>query len=278
MKLKSVKLKLVKLKVMKPESRKPETLSWLFGLCMVLFAAPQVFAAINFDAIDSLPAGEQYRQLSLVIMLHGGAEPQLIEAMHSPSEDTSSNTSFDPDAYKTPLTRIVDQESMLNGAAALLSFAQSSAAEIQKKLEEISSQNPVLISMVDLNAISEDAIIIRNAIADSVSYAGIADTDLLKQQLENYRIRTVRLRNMMEFADYNKELGHLTDEAIVSVGGKLDAYQRMFEEEVETPGFDRQIESAEFIYNRDADFDKKAAKMTEEIMRFMILSKSQPNQ
>lgn len=247
--------------------------------CVLLIASSHAFSAINFDAIDSLPPGEQYRQLSLVLMIHGGADPQLIEAMYlasgGPSPD--STTSFDPDAYKTPLTRIVDQESMLNGAAALLRFAQDSAAEIEKKLQETSTQNPVLISMVDLKAISEDAIIIRNAIADSVSYAGITDTDLLEQQLQDYRVRTVRFRNMMEFADYGKELGQLTDAAILSVGGKLDAYQRMFEEEVEMTGFDKQIESAEFIYNRDADFDKKAAKMTEEIMKFMILSKSQPN-
>ncbi len=254
---------------------KPYFINRLVGLLILLFVTSYALAAINFDSIDSLPPGEQYRQLSLVLMIYGGAEPQLIEAMRSQTggELTDENNSFDPDAYKTPLTRIVDQESMLNGAAALLNFAQDSAPAIQNKLVEISTQNPMLISMVDLKAISEDAIIIRNAIADSVSYAGIADTDLLVQELQNYRVRTIRLRNMMEFADYNKELGQLTDEAILSVIGKSDAYQRMFEEEVETTGFDKQIESAEFIYNRDADFDSKAAKMTEEIMQFMILSK-----
>lgn len=253
-----------------------------FGALVVLFtlliSIGGAVAAINFDAIDTLPPGEQYRQLSLVLLIYGGADPQLIEAMRaqSGSDQADLNTSFDPDAYKTPLTRIVDQKSMLNGAAALLAFAQESGAAIEDKLSDISSRNPVLISMVDLKAISEDAIIIRNAIADSVSYAGFAETDDLQTHLQNYRIRTIRLRNMMEFDDYSRELGQLTDEAIVSVGGKLDAYQRMFDVELETTGFDKQIESAEFIYNRDADFDKKAAKMTEEIMQFMILSKSQP--
>jgi hypothetical protein len=242
--------------------------------CLVLSGSLQ--AAINFEAIDTLPPGEQYRQLSLVLMIHGGAEQQLIEAMASPSPDASANESFDPDAYKTPLTRIVDQESMLNGAAVLLRFAQDSEEQILSKLAQINAESPVLISMVDLNAITEDAIIIRNAIADSISYSGLADTALLEQQLGNYRIRTIKLRNIMEFADYSKELSYLTSEAILSVGGKLDAYQRMFEEEVTTTGFDRQIESAEFIYNRDKDFDKKAAKKTQEIMDFMILSKSKP--
>ena len=249
----------------------------LVSLCFVVLTLPAM-ASINFNAIDSLPAGEQYRQLSLVLMIYGGAKPQLIEAMHVQSSAATSGSTpeFDPDAYKTPLARIVDQESMLNGAAALLDFAQDSASSIEDKLQEISSQNPILISMVDLQAISEDAIIIRNAIADSISYANIAGTDVLKAQLQDYRMRTVRLRNMMEFADFNKELDNMTNEAILSVGGKLDAYQRMFDEELETTGFDKQIESAEFIYNRDADFDKNAAKKTQAIMDFMILSKSQP--
>lgn len=246
----------------------------VFGLYLMM--SGNLKAAINFDAIDTLPPGEQYRQMSLVLMIYGGAEQQLIDAMASPSTDDSDNTTFDPDAYKTPLTRIVDQESMLNGAAVLLRFARDSKEEIQQKLTQINTENPVLISMVDLNAITEDAIIIRNAIADSISYSGLADTELLEQQLDNYRVRTIKLRNMMEFEDYNKELSYLTSEAILSVGGKLDAYQRMFDEEVTTTGFDRQIESAEFIYNRDKDFDKKAAKKTQEIMDFMILSKSQP--
>ena len=245
-------------------------------VCLFLMLSGSLHAAINFDAIGTLPPGEQYRQMSLVLMLYGGADQQLIDAMASPSADQSENSTFDPDAYKTPLTRIVDQESMLNGAAELLKFAQESQEQIKARLAEINANNPILISMVDLNAVTEDAIIIRNAIADSISYSGLADNALLEQQLEGYRIRTIKLRNMMEFEDYSEELNYLTSEAILSVGGKLDAYQRMFEEEVITTGFDRQIESAEFIWNRDKDFDKKAAKKTQEIMDFMILSKSKP--
>ena len=55
---------------------------------------------------------------------------------------------------------------MLSGAAFLLSFAQESNAEIKTRLAAINSSNPVLVSMVDMNDISEDAIIIRNAIAE----------------------------------------------------------------------------------------------------------------
>ena len=244
--------------------------------CLLLLVASGSSASINLEAIKSLPPGEQYRQLSLVLMIFGGAEPGLIDAI-LPAEGKAdvSGTEFDPDAYKTPLIRIVDQESMLSGAARLLQFAGQSQDAIRQRLAAIDADNPVLISMVDINAITEDAIIIRNAIADSISYSGLANGETLSASLQNYRTRTIRLRNMMEYQAFSNELDRLTLEAILSVGGKLDAYQRMFDEEVNSTGFSRQIESAEFLYNSDAEFDEKAGKMTEEIMRNVILEESQ---
>jgi len=244
---------------------------------LLLGVVTNAAGAINFDAIDSLPAGEQYRQLSLVLMISGGAHPELIESMLPGSEAQSEagSSGFDPDAYKTPLTRIVDQESMLSGAALLLRFSQGSQDDIKARLAAINAENPALVSMVDLNEITEDAIIIRNAIADSISYSGLAETDALIAHLKDYRTRTIRLRNIMEYEAFSVELDRITQEAIQSVSGKLDAYQRMFDEEVNSTGFSRQIESAEFIYNRDAEFDEKAGKMTEEIMRNVILQESQ---
>jgi len=245
--------------------------------CLLLGTVANVSANINFEAIDSLPPGEQFRQLSLVLMIAGGADPALIESMlpHSPEQPGSRSSGFDPDAYKTPLTRIVDQESMLSGAALLLRFARDSQEDIKTRLAAINADNPAVISMVDLNEMTEDAIIIRNAIADSISYSGLANSEELIAHLKDYRTRTVRLRNIMEYKAFSVELDRLTQEAILSVTGKLDAYQRMFDEEVNSTGFSRQIESAEFIYNRDAEFDEKAGKMTEEIMRNVILQESQ---
>lgn len=248
-----------------------------FLMGLVLLFGSAVSANINFDTIDSLPPGEQYRQLSLVLMIYGGADVELIDAMlpASTRESGISGGSFDPDAYKTPLTRIVDQESMLSGAALLLRFTMDSEDAIMARLAAINAENPLLVSMIDINAITEDAIIIRNAIADSISYSGLAATEALKVQLQNYRTSTIRLRNIMEYEAFSAELDRLTAEAILSVGGKLDAYQRMFDEEVNSSGFSRQIESAEFIYNRDAEFDEKAAKLTEEIMKNVIYYQSQ---
>jgi len=244
-----------------------------FSGVVLLGAAVNVSASINFAAIDGLPPGEQYRQLSLVLMIFSGADTELIESMAPPTtlQAAPDNPGFDPDAYKTPLTRIVDQETMLSGAALLLQFARDSQDAIRARLTAINAENPVLISRVDINAITEDAIIIRNAIADSISYSGLANSEELTNHLLDYRTRTIFLRNMMEYDAFSVELKRLTTEAILSVGGKLDAYQRMFDEEVNC----KQIESAEFIYNRDAEFDAKAGKLTEEIMRSVILQESQ---
>ena len=69
----------------------------------------------------------------------------------------------------------------------------------------------------------------------------------------------------------------MTDEAILSVGGKLDAYQRMFDEEVDSKGLDRQFDAAKYIFNRTEKFDEKAGILTEEIMKNVVLSQSAPD-
>jgi len=133
------------------------------------------------------------------------------------------------------------------------------------------------VSMVDMNAITEDAIIIRNAISDAIGYSSLAENEEIEVHLQNYRTQTIRIRNVMEYELFDKELTRLTDEAILSVGGKLDAYQRMFDEEVDSKEFDRQFDAADYIFNRTEKFDEKAGKLTEDIMKNVILSQSQPD-
>ncbi len=244
-----------------------------------LLAAGNLSAVTNIEDLNNLPPGEQYRQLSLILLISGGADAALMEAI-APGDSNDGGravSNLGPDDYKTPLIRIVDQESMLSGAAFLLRFAQDSNDEIQASLVAINTDNPVLISMVDMNAITEDAIIIRNAIADAISYSSLAEDEALALHLQNYRTQTIRIRNIMEFELFDEELERLTDEAIVSVGGKLDAYQRMFDEEVNSKELDRQFDAAKYIFNRTEKFDEKAGVLTEEIMKNVILSQSNPN-
>jgi len=238
-----------------------------------------IHANTNIEDISGLPPGEQYRQLSLILLISGGADPELLQSL-APTGIASEGgviSDVNPDDYKTPLIRIVDQESMLAGAAFLLRFAQESQLEVETSLASINADNPVLISMVDMNAITEDAIIIRNAIADAIGYSDLADDDAVAIHLQNYRTQTIRIRNIMEYEQFNEELDRLTDEAIISVGGKLDAYKRMFDEEVDSKGLDRQFDAAQYIFNRTEKFDEKAGILTEEIMKNVILSQSKPN-
>ena len=232
----------------------------------------------GIEELSDLPPGEQYRQLSLVLLISGGADPELLNllAPQNARERGRVVPGLNPDDYKTPLIRIVDQESMLSGAAFVLQFAHDSHADIMASLAAINANNPVLISMVDMNAITEDAIIIRNAIADSIDYSGLAEDEGSAGHLQIYRTQTIRIRNIMEFELYDEELERLTQEAILSVGGKLDAYQRMFDEEVDSKEFDRQFDAAEYIYNRSEKFDEKAGKLTEDIMKSVIFSQSRP--
>jgi len=243
------------------------------GLSASLFTA--LAASTKIEEISDLPPGEQYRQLTLILMISGGADPALVASMES-QNSTTATTNVSPDDYKTPLIRIVDQESMLSGAAYLLKFASESEEEIQVRLASINEKNPILISMVDLDTITEDAIIIRNAIADAIGYSALMNDELVAAHLADYRITTIRIRNVMEFEQFDAVLVRLTEQAIQSVGGKLDAYQRMFDEEVDSKEFDRQFDAADYIQNRSDKFNEKAGILTEEIMKNVILQQSKP--
>jgi hypothetical protein len=249
------------------------------GTLLVLIGVADLPAVTSIDDLKGLPPGEQYRQLSLILLMSGGADPVLTDALAPPGTagEGRATTNLSPDDYKTPLIRIVDQESMLAGAAFLLRFAQESHDEIEASLAAISEANPVLISMVDMNAITEDAIIIRNAIADAISYSPLAENEEVALHLQIYRTQTIRIRNIMEYELFDEELDRLTEEAIAAVGGKLDAYQRMFDEEVGSKELDRQFDAAKYIFNRTEKFDEKAGLLTEEIMKNVILSQSNPN-
>ena len=252
--------------------------SWALAILCLLTAAV-ARSNTGFDDLSDLPPGEQYRQLSLILLISDGASPGLVGLLEDRSAGGEGRVSprLNPDDYKTPLIRIVDQGSMLAGAAFLLGYAQGSTDQIKASLATIDAGNPVLISMVDMNAITEDAIIIRNAIADSILYSDLADNEEMAAYLNDYQLQTIRIRNVMEYELFSTELERLTAEAILSVGGKLDAYQRMFDEEVDSKEFDRQFDAANYIFNRTEKFDEKAGKLTEEIMKNVIFSQSQPD-
>ena len=81
---------------------------------------------------------------------------------------------------------------------------------------------------------------------------------------------------MMEFNIFRKDLAAITDEAIIDLGGRLDAYQRMFDEDIEGDMVAQRIAAAETMNEQaDARFDERARARTNELLMMLILMESQ---
>lgn len=247
-------------------------------LILLLSIAVPLRAAVDFASIDQLPPGDQYRQLSLLMLITGGTDPALLELLQPVRERQAAGpaTALDLDDFVTPLVRIVDPETLLANAAEMFRFARENSTEIQQRLTAIAQQNPILISMVDVNAMAADAIIIRIAIADTIEYAESIDRRQAAERLQAFREQTVYLRNMMEYNEFQAELSVITNEAIVDLGGRLDAYQRMFSEDVDDDLIRRRIESAQIMNEQTGKrFDDQAMANNAELLMMLILMESQ---
>jgi len=255
--------------------------SGLLAIILLMSVAFPALASINFESIGELPPGERYRQLSLLLLVSGGIEPGLLELLQplvdqNPDSTAPADITLQLEDYGTPLARIVDQETMLAGAARMFHYAQVNGPQIQAQLTGIAAANPILVSMIDVNEIAEDAIIIRNAIADSIEYSDLGDDPETAGRLQAFRVQTVYLRNMMEYNIFQQELAEITNEAIIDLGGRLDAYQRMFRDEVDPELIQRRIESAETMNAQTGtSFDEQAIMRTNELLMMLILMESQ---
>jgi hypothetical protein len=250
-------------------------------IAVLLLIVPAISQAeISFTAIEERAPGEQYRQLSLLMLITGGTDPAMLELLQ-PVLDLEKTggaqaMELELDDYVTPLIRIVDPEIMLGGAAQAFRFAHENGEEIQLRLTRIATENPILISMVDVNELAADAIIIRNSIADTIEYTESIDPEEAAVRLQAFRNQTVYLRNMMEYNQFQEELSDITNQAIIDLGGRLDAYQRMFDEDVDEDLIRRRIESAQ-IMNSQAEerFKGEAMMRNAELMMMLILMESQ---
>lgn len=229
--------------------------SWsLIGLCVLLAWTPLhgLGETGPLSGLAELPPGERYRQLSLLVLLAEAADKDLLEFMSGGAEPIAAAGPGQVDAlqqYPTPLVRIADPDSMLEGAAQMLQFAQTNRSAIELELAQIEENWPILVSMIDMNAVREDAIIIRSALADSLQYqdmpAGDVEITSLNSSLLAYQEETVHQRNNMEYLLFQGELDQITDSAINDLGYKLDAYQRMADQELDPVILGERIEAAE---------------------------------
>jgi len=253
-------------------------------IMILLLAGPvQGLAAFDFATLEPLTPGEQYRQLSLLSLVAGGVDPALLELLEPLLQvEAARRAAGEPvmelglDDYVKPLARIVDQDILLAGAAQLFQFARANGPEIQARMTQIARDNPILISMVDVNEIAADAIIIRNAIADGIEYSSLSADPAAPAQVRALREQTVYLRNMMEFNEFQQELAIITEEAIIDLGGRLDAYQRMFDDEVDPELIKRRVESAQIMNQQTENrFQEQAMQNNAELLMMLILLESQ---
>ena len=247
-------------------------------LILTFIWVQSVSAAVNFESIDPLPPGDQYRQLSLLMLITGGTDPALLELLQPviDQQEAGARLDLDLDDFVTPLIRIVDQETILASASEMFRFAHDNSTEIQQRLTRIAQQNPILISMVNVNEMAADAIIIRNSIADTIEYTDSIDKREAAARLDAFRNQTVYLRNMMEYNEFQGELSTLTNEAIIDLGGRLDAYQRMFSDEVDADLIKRRVESAQIMNQQTGKrFDDQAMSNNAELLMMLILMESQ---
>ena len=165
----------------------------LITLLLVLPAL--VHAAISFEALEELTPGEQYRRLSLLMLITGGTDPAMLEMLQPVIDMQEAGAApamdLELDDYVTPLIRIVDQEILLGGAAQVFRFAHENSTEVQERLTRIATENPILISMVDVNELAADAIIIRNSIADTIEYTDSINAEEAAARLAAFRGQTV---------------------------------------------------------------------------------------
>lgn len=228
--------------------------------------------AAIFTGIDAMPPAERFRQLSLMLMVTDGTDQALVDTLSArlgevgDEKGQTSGPGFDFDQYSTPLIRIVDQQTMLAGATQLFRFTREHAPEVAARLKAAQQAMLEERGAPTTPAIAEDAIIIRNAIADSIDYEMHGSGEEGEKISAGYRARTVYLRNNLEYELFAVELDRITAEAVASVGGQSDAYQRMFDEEVDSEELDKKIKAAEYAYGWDRKFDERAAKMAEEIL------------
>jgi len=246
----------------------------LISLVLAAAAPTAGLASFDFDTIEGLAPGEQYRQLSLLMLVSGGINPALVTMLQPVVDTGESNLKLDD--FVTPLVRIVDQETLLANAAQMFRFARENSAAIQARMTSIVQANPILISMVEVNEIAADAIIIRNSIADSIEYSDAIDDPDAAALLKAFRAQTIYLRNMMEYNIFQEELADITSQAILDLGGRLDAYQRMFDDDVDPDSIKRRIESAEIMNEQTGNrFEDEAMMRNSELLMMLILMESQ---
>jgi hypothetical protein len=232
-------------------------ISW--GRCMLLGTLLHLlpfnaWSELSSGGLAELTAAEQYRQYNLLVMVAEGMDPAFVDELQSagPRQLEADENLFPQikvDDYQTPLNRIVDQNALIANALGVIRFVQANRASILSALDTIAKTQPGAVAEVNLVELAEDAIIVRTALSNALEYRDGGDSDATGEAyLQAYHAKTVYLRNVMEYWAFSEELDSITEDAMDSTGGRMEAYQRLLEDEPAMDSFKQHLDAVENIY------------------------------
>lgn len=236
-----------------------------FRLMMAAFLlqllACNAWSEMSSGGLAELTAAEQYRQYNLVLMVAEGMDPAFLQELQSAGQapgqlSSQSQAQAEPnrfpqinvDDFQTPLNRIVDQDSLIANAIAVIAFAQDNRQSILAAADGIAKAQPEVVAGVNLVELAEDAIIVRTALSSALEYQGGSSSSANTAYLQAYQARTIYLRNVMEYWSFSEELDAITDDAMDATGGRMEAYQRLLKEEPAMDSFKQHLQAMETVY------------------------------
>ncbi len=193
-----------------------------------------------------MPPGERYRQLSFLLEITDGLDPDLVGQLDRAlgERDAEPATLEDIETYQGAGYRIASSRSILEGIVELALFRQAAEPLIITELNDLDREYPELTARLDREDLIEESILIRTAVADSATTL-LASEGVEAFSLENYRAWTIRLRNDLDFMQFAREMNALTDRHIAQTEGSLDAFHRMVDEGNDMAFLREQIQATE---------------------------------
>ena len=219
------------------------------------------WSEMSSGGLAELTAAEQYRQYNLVLMVAEGMDPAFLQELQTsgqapgqfssqPQAETDANhfPQINVDDFQTPLNRIVDQDSLIANAITVIGFVQVNRKSILAAVDEIAKTQPEVVAGVNLVELAEDAIIVRTALSSALEYQGGSNASANTAYLQAYQAKTIYLRNVMEYWAFSEELDAITDDAMDATGGRMEAYQRLLEDEPAMDSFKQHLQAMENVY------------------------------
>jgi len=215
------------------------------------------WSEMSSGGLSELTAAEQYRQYNLVMMVAEGMDPAFLKELQSSGQtlgqpqaetDTSRFPQINVDDFQTPLNRIVDQGSLIAKAITVIGFVQDNRKSILAAVDKIAKTQPEVVAGVNLVELAEDAIIVRTALSSALEYQAGSNSSANTAYLQAYQAKTIYLRNVMEYWAFSEELGAITDDAMDATGGRMEAYQRLLEDEPAMDSFKQHLQAMENVY------------------------------